>query len=88
MIDFQLAYISTPVHDLSYIFYSGASKNDMDKLDYYLDLYYQTFASFVTDLGANPQEIYPSEALKNEWKKYSVIGIAFGTCLNNLKSSS
>ncbi|ENN70583.1 uncharacterized protein LOC109545372 [Dendroctonus ponderosae] len=78
MIDFQLAYISTPVHDLSYIFYSGASKADMDKLDYYLDLYYNTFASFVLELGANPKEIYPYEALKSEWKKYSVIGIAFG----------
>ncbi|XP_066259828.1 uncharacterized protein [Euwallacea similis] len=78
LIDFQLAYVSTPVHDLSYFFYSGASKEDMDQVDWYLHLYYDTFSSFVKELGADPQEIYPYEALKVEWKKYSLMGLIMG----------
>ncbi|XP_066137708.1 uncharacterized protein [Euwallacea fornicatus] len=78
LIDFQLVYVSTPVHDLSYFFYSGASKDDMDKVDQYLDLYYDTFSLFVKELGADPQEIYPYEVLKEEWKKYSLMGLIMG----------
>ncbi|XP_066137710.1 uncharacterized protein [Euwallacea fornicatus] len=78
LIDFHLAYVSTPVHDLSYFFYSGASKEDMDKIDDYLELYYDTFSSFVKELGADPQEIYPYRVLQEDWKRYSLLGIFMG----------
>ncbi|XP_066259727.1 uncharacterized protein [Euwallacea similis] len=78
LIDFHLVYVSTPVHDLSYFFYSGASKKDMEKIDQYLELYYDTFSSFVKELGADPQEIYPYRALKEDWKRYSLLGIFMG----------
>jgi len=90
LIDFQLVCVGTPVHDLSYFFYSGAEKADMDKLDYYLDLYYHSFSSFVLELGGNPQEIYPFEVLKREWKKYALLGVitAIGMWVGKLMDRS
>ncbi|ENN80771.1 hypothetical protein YQE_02811, partial [Dendroctonus ponderosae] len=64
-LDHQLGRNSTPVHDLSYLFYSGALKAEFYKLDYYLDLYYQSFSKFARELGADPNELLPLEALKS-----------------------
>lgn len=78
LLDFQLAYVTTPIHDLAYFFYSGASKHDMDRLDHYLDIYYDSFSEFVRELGADPTELYPYHVLKDEWKRYSVPGVILG----------
>ncbi|ERL87604.1 uncharacterized protein LOC109534049 [Dendroctonus ponderosae] len=75
LLDHQCGRDSTPVHDLSYCFYSGASKPDFDKLDYYLDLYYHSFSKFAKELGADPDKLLPLEALKSDWKKYALMGI-------------
>lgn len=82
LIDFQLAYVSSPVNDLSHIFYSGASKTEMAKLNEYLEVYYSSFASFVEELGADPLKIYPFEALKADWKKYASRGLIMGELID------
>lgn len=78
LLDFQLAYVTTPIHDLAHFFYSGASKHDMDRLNHYLDIYYNTFSEFVRELGADPTELYPYQVLKDEWKRYSVSAVILG----------
>lgn len=75
LLDHQCGRDSTPVHDLAYCFYSGASQADFDKLDYYLDLYYQSFSKFAKELGADPDHLLPFEALKSDWKKYAFLGM-------------
>nr|CAH7750542.1 unnamed protein product [Callosobruchus chinensis] len=44
LIDFQLCRIGTPVFDLSYCFYSGASKALLSQLSYFLDVYHQSLS--------------------------------------------
>ncbi|ERL96209.1 hypothetical protein D910_01457 [Dendroctonus ponderosae] len=85
LLDHQCGRDSTPVHDLSYCFYSGASKPDFDKLDYYLDLYYHSFSKFAKELGADPDKMLPLEALKNDWKKYALMGIYMAIVAGSLK---
>lgn len=85
LIDFQLCQENTPIHDLSYFFYSGASKKDFDKLENYLKMYHQSFSEFAEELGGNPDELLPFEALKQEWKEYSLFGVLMGVYLWQLK---
>ncbi|XP_048526669.1 uncharacterized protein LOC125505871 [Dendroctonus ponderosae] len=85
LVDHQLGRDSTPVHDLSYLFYSGASKTEFDKLDYYLDLYYQSFSKFARELGADPNELLPLEALKSDWKTYGFLGVYLAVMVWEIK---
>jgi len=85
LLDHQLLRDSTPVHDLSYFFYSGASKKDFDKLDEYLELYYESFCSFCRELGSDPEKLLPFEALKSDWKKFSLLGIKMGLMIWQVK---
>lgn len=78
LLDFQFPGTSTPVQDLSFFFYSGASKQDLDKVDYYLDLYYNHFTNFSRELGVNPDEMFSFEELKMEWKRYARLGFFLG----------
>ena len=69
LIDFQLCQDNSPIHDLSYFFYSGASKKDFDDLDNYLKIYYHSFSDFAKELGTNLDELFSFETLKQEWKE-------------------
>lgn len=84
-IDFQLCRNSTPIHDLSYFFYSGASREDFKKLDEYLALYYKSFSDFAKELGSDPEKLLPFNDLKSEWKKYSLLGIFMGIIVWTVK---
>ncbi|XP_050296870.1 uncharacterized protein LOC126736524 isoform X2 [Anthonomus grandis grandis] len=85
ILDFQLIRDSTPVHDLSYFFYSGASKKDLDKLDEYLDLYYDTFSKFSRELGSDPEKLLPYEALLADWNTASLLGLLMSIILWQIK---
>ncbi|XP_076274074.1 uncharacterized protein LOC143204998 isoform X2 [Rhynchophorus ferrugineus] len=85
LIDFQFSHESTPVHDLSYFFYSGASKADFDKLDDYLDIYYRSFTEFAEELGSDGTKLLPFDVLKEEWKTYGLFGLLMGILLWQIK---
>ncbi|KAF7273066.1 hypothetical protein GWI33_014193 [Rhynchophorus ferrugineus] len=85
LIDFQLLRDSSPVHDLSYFFYSGASKKDFDNLDYYLQLYHRSFSDMCSYFNEDPNEIFPFEALKKEWKENALLGVLMGVYLWQVK---
>lgn len=85
LIDFQLLRTSTPVHDLSSIFYSGASKKDFDKLTEYLQVYYKSFEETCKGMGVDAHKIFPFEKLIEEWKKNALFGVLMGIYLWNMK---
>lgn len=85
LVDFQLCRDSTPIHDLSYFFYSGASKPDFDNLDYYLELYHKAFVECAKEFDCNGEELYPIKVLKEEWKTYSLLGILMAIMLWQIK---
>lgn len=88
LLDHQLLRDTTPVHDLSYFFYSGASKVDFDKLDEYLEIYYRSFSSFAKELGFDPNDLLPFEALKSDWKNFAFLGVYMGILLWEVKFMS
>ncbi|XP_044264863.1 uncharacterized protein LOC123011482 [Tribolium madens] len=74
LIDWQLMKSGSPVCDLSYCLYSGASKRVFDNLDHYLRIYHDSFSGCVRELGSDPG-LYPFEALKADWRKYAKFGM-------------
>ena len=75
LIDFQVLRVGSPVCDLSYCLYSGASKKVLDNLSVFLKVYYGSFSSFVKSMGSDPEKLFPFSALMDHWKKYSRFGL-------------
>ncbi|KAJ8977346.1 hypothetical protein NQ317_017760, partial [Molorchus minor] len=74
LLDFQFSNVGTPVSDLSYFLYSGATKEVLDDLDYYLRVYHESLTKTLHNFGCNSQNIYPFEVLKRDWKEYCKTG--------------
>jgi hypothetical protein len=85
LLDFQLVATGTPVYDLSYFFYTGGSKELFDKLNDYLNIYYDSFSNSVRCLGNDPNEIFPREILNQEWKRFSRYGMMLSMLLTKTK---
>ncbi|KAJ8977352.1 hypothetical protein NQ317_017767 [Molorchus minor] len=64
LIDFQFANVGTPVLDLSYFLYSGATKQELDDLDRYLRLYHISLTETLKRFGCDSENVYPFDALK------------------------
>lgn len=85
LIDFQMITDSSPVYDISCMLYTSARIEDIQNLDKYLKIYYNTFSNTVISLGSDPVALLPYEVLKEDWKKYSKFGIQFGIMVHKLK---
>ncbi|XP_066145024.1 uncharacterized protein [Euwallacea fornicatus] len=85
LIDFQLSQVSSPIHDLSYFFYSGASKEDMDILEDYLKIYHKTFSKVIEHYGEKVDEIMSYSTLLSEWKENALLGVFLGLYLWQIK---
>lgn len=66
---------STPVHDLSYFFYSSASKKDFKQLDDYLHIYYTAFNRHLEEFGVNNDNTVQLSSFKEDWRNYALFGI-------------
>jgi thiamine kinase-like enzyme len=88
LLDFQMAWVGTPVYDLSYFFYSGGCKELFDKLEDFLDVYYNSFSRFVKELGSVPEDLLPRSALSEDWKVYSKFGMFMALLLTQVKLMS
>ncbi|XP_049820154.1 uncharacterized protein LOC126264815 [Aethina tumida] len=75
LLDWQLIKPGSPVHDLSYCLYSGASLDTYERLDDLLKLYYKHFSAILRQCGENPEEVYHFSTLKEEWKEYCRFGM-------------
>ncbi|KAJ8963395.1 hypothetical protein NQ318_018873 [Aromia moschata] len=78
LLDFQFSNVGTPVWDLSYCLYSGASKDILDNLDYYLKLYHGRFSKTIEEFGLNSEDVYPFEQLKKDWRRCCKMGFMMG----------
>ena len=67
-LDFQVVNFETPVYDISYFFYSNASKTDLDNHQHYLTLYYNTFSDTVKILGSDVTKLYPLDIFMDHWR--------------------
>nr|XP_023024456.1 uncharacterized protein LOC111512548 [Leptinotarsa decemlineata] len=80
LIDFQFAYVGTPVYDLSYLIYSGGTKEIFDELDHYLEVYHESLRNTLRKYECDP-DTYPFHMLKYEWTRYSNFGFVMGLVL-------
>ncbi|CAG9835099.1 unnamed protein product [Diabrotica balteata] len=78
IIDFQESNIATPVVDISYTLYTGASPEALDNLEYLHQVYYKSVTDTLKQYGCNPEEILTYKAFKEEWKKYVLYGLIAG----------
>lgn len=85
LVDFQMARETTPVHDLSYFFYSSASKTDLDQLEQYLTVYHTTLTGILKSLGLNSTEIFPYHALVDDWKRHALLGVILSIFILQMK---
>ncbi|KAI4466683.1 hypothetical protein MML48_2g00018010 [Holotrichia oblita] len=76
LVDFQLVRKTLPVIDLSNFFYCSAiTQENLDKLDFYLDYYYENLKDVLKKLGSNADKIYPYDKFKENWRKFGKYGI-------------
>ncbi|XP_072388754.1 uncharacterized protein [Diabrotica undecimpunctata] len=78
IIDFQESNIATPVVDISYALYTGASPEALDNLEHLHQVYYKSVTDTLKQYGCNPEEILTYKAFKKEWKKYVLYGLITG----------
>lgn len=81
ILDFQLSYLRSPALDLSYVFYGTASAKELKHFNHLMDIYYDSFSSFLRTLGSNPEELFPFSSLKEHWRRYSTFGLIFSSFL-------
>ncbi|KAI4466539.1 hypothetical protein MML48_2g00015975 [Holotrichia oblita] len=85
LVDFQIARETLPVMDLSYFFYCSAiTQENLDKLDFYLDYYYENLKDFVKKLGSNVDKIYPYDTFKDDWRRFCKFGIMMSICVSRI----
>ncbi|CAH1163880.1 unnamed protein product [Phaedon cochleariae] len=75
ILDWQISTLWSPVYDLSYFLYAVCSTDQLVHFDDLLVLYYDSFSTYLSQLGSNPEELFPFSELKEHWKKYSIFGL-------------
>lgn len=74
LIDFQLCRSGSVVNDISYLIYSGVTKDILDSLDYFLKIYHDSFSNTLRAFDLEPSEIFSYEDFVVEWKAYCSFG--------------
>ncbi|KAK9871064.1 hypothetical protein WA026_011345 [Henosepilachna vigintioctopunctata] len=72
--NFQLPMIDSPMRDLSYIIYCYGDQNLFEDFDFLMHAYYASLSESMLKLGNNPDQIFPYETMKREWKRYGMFG--------------
>ncbi|XP_018563003.1 uncharacterized protein LOC108904810 [Anoplophora glabripennis] len=75
ILDWQLARLHSPALDISYLIYATCSEEELKHFDELLETYYSSFSTFLTELGSDPEKLFPYSTLQKHWKKYSLFGV-------------
>ncbi|XP_072390748.1 uncharacterized protein [Diabrotica undecimpunctata] len=67
-IDYQMCMSACPVYDLSYSFYSGASKESLNNWEKYLKIYHNSLEKSLKEYNLKVDDIFPYTELVKEWK--------------------
>ncbi|KAK9732378.1 Ecdysteroid kinase-like family [Popillia japonica] len=81
LVDWQLLRPTSPVFDLSYFYLTIATEESLNKLDYYLDVYYGELSRHLKELGSDPEVLYPKSVFEKEWKQHCKYGFAMAFIL-------
>ncbi|XP_018566835.1 uncharacterized protein LOC108907579 [Anoplophora glabripennis] len=84
-LDFQLSKEGSPCCDLSYCFYSGAPKELLKDLDYFLKVYHDSLSETLKAFGCDSGKLYPFQELKNDWKRYCKMGVMMSLMIWKIK---
>ncbi|KAJ3659971.1 hypothetical protein Zmor_011631 [Zophobas morio] len=88
LLDLQLVKTGSPVCDLSYCLYSGASKEIFDNLDKYLKIYYDSLSTTLNEFGLESEKIFPFHVLKEHWKMYAKFGMIMSLVILRMKCTN
>ncbi|KAF5302537.1 hypothetical protein FQR65_LT00909 [Abscondita terminalis] len=76
LLDWQLTRFCLPSSDLSELLWTCSDKKLRDDhYEEFLEMYYNSFSSFLKELGGNPENSYPHSVFKEDVKKFSVGGL-------------
>lgn len=75
-LDFQQVTCGSPAIDLTLFFYSGVSKENLDRFDELMQLYIEVFSDTLEKISYKPQKPYTLEMLRDEWKQNAKFGLA------------
>lgn len=75
-IDFQIARVVPPVADLSYVLCFSATKDVVDNMEMYLEIYYKSLCEFLKVLGSDPDLLYPHKVFMQQWEEFGKFGPA------------
>ncbi|KAJ8926108.1 hypothetical protein NQ315_009965 [Exocentrus adspersus] len=84
-LDFQQSRLASPACDLSYCLYSGGTKADFDELTHLLQVYHDSLKRNLAAYGCDPVEVYPFQALEEDWARYCHFGVSMGLLLWRVK---
>nr|XP_022921255.1 uncharacterized protein LOC111429540 [Onthophagus taurus] len=76
LMDWQMSRCGSLAFDLSYFMFTSTTKEFRDEhFDSMIKLYYYTLCSQIIEMGSDPEKLLPFEALQDELKKYSLVGM-------------
>lgn len=87
LIDFQLTRIGTPVYDLSYCLYAGASSDVYNNLETYLKIYYDSFSQHYKKI-VDEEPPCTFDEFKSEWIQYNKFGFLMALMIRKIKSTN
>lgn len=85
LIDFQLINSGSPVHDLSYFFYSGAQS--FSNFQKYIKIYHSALTDTLAEFDLDVEEVYSFETLNQEWIKHCKFGLFLALIVWKMKLS-
>ncbi|KAB0793313.1 hypothetical protein PPYR_12933 [Photinus pyralis] len=82
MLDFQCLKLGTPAYDISY-FIGTCTDGELRQAHYHqlIREYYESFSSFLSRLGSDPEVVFPYDVLLDHLRRFSVFGMYIGIWL-------
>ncbi|RZB73449.1 uncharacterized protein BDFB_009872 [Asbolus verrucosus] len=74
-LDFQVSRVASPIIDLSYFLYCCADGKVLKETDFILQAYHSSLSEFLTQLGCDPETVFPFKKLKEQWKEFGKYGL-------------
>lgn len=75
--------MGSPVFDIVYFFYVCSSKELLNDLRFYKQIYYDSFSNHLEALGSDAERLYPFSIYEEHWKKYATFGLILCSLVNH-----
>jgi Ecdysteroid kinase-like family len=82
LLDFQFMRYASAATDLGYYIFGCTTKELREKhYQEFMKTYYETLSEHMTNLGTDPEKIFPRHAFEDQMKKFAKYGILMGVLL-------